>query len=390
MAVHLDRVDSRSRLKLRRDPYWQRLSEGRHIGYRRMTAGSPGTWLARRYDGERYHTRALGDFASQPDKQRYDAAKAAAEEWFAHMDQGGAVDPGTVRAACESYVEYLRREKGDAAADDAEGRFRRLVYGDAERSEPADPIARVELSKLTKVHVAAWRERLLKRGGAKASFNRNVTALRAALNMAKADSRVASDAAWTEKLKPIEGADAQRTLYLDRDARRALIACASEELKPLLQSLDLVPVRVGEIASARASDLDIRHRILRLVGKTGTRDLPLGAVAFAHFRECAKGKLPSAWLVGRADGSQWKKEAWRDQIKEAVTAAGLPSATVAYTLRHSVITDLVTGDPDNGRQPLDLFTVAQISGTSVAMIEKHYGKLRQEHARAALEALAKA
>ena len=49
-----------------------------------------------------------------------------------------------------------------------------------------------------------------------------------------------------------------------------------------------------------------------------------------------------------------------------------------YTLRHSVITDLVAAG-------LPLLTVAQISGTSAEMIEKHYGHLVRQ---AAVEALA--
>lgn len=68
-------------------------------------------------------------------------------------------------------------------------------------------------------------------------------------------------------------------------------------------------------------------------------------------------------------------------MKAAATAAGLDAAVTAYTLRHSVITDLVTGG-------LDLLTVAQLSGTSVLMIEKHYGHHRAEHAAAALAGLA--
>jgi hypothetical protein len=109
----------------------------------------------------------------------------------------------------------------------------------------------------------------------------------------------------------------------------------------------------------------------------------LSSEAASHFRECAKDKLPDAWLVSRANGNQWKKEAWRDEVKAAAAAAKLPAATVAYTIRHSVITDLMT------ETDLDIFTIAQISGTSVAMIEKHYGKLRQHRAKAALEKLAK-
>ena len=70
-------------------------------------------------------------------------------------------------------------------------------------------------------------------------------------------------------------------------------------------------------------------------------------------------------------------------MKTAAKLAGLPEATVAYTLRHSVVTDLVKGG-------LDLFHVAKLAGTSIAMIERHYGQQQNEHARKALERLANA
>jgi hypothetical protein len=46
-----------------------------------------------------------------------------------------------------------------------------------------------------------------------------------------------------------------------------------------------------------------------------------------------------------------------------------------------MLTDLVTGG-------LDLLTVAKVSGTSVKMIEQHYGHLQREHAKQALAKLA--
>jgi hypothetical protein len=58
----------------------------------------------------------------------------------------------------------------------------------------------------------------------------------------------------------------------------------------------------------------------------------------------------------------------------------LPPTTTACSLRHSVISDLV-------HDGLDLLTVAQISGTSVVMIERHYGHLRGEIAATALARL---
>ena len=69
------------------------------------------------------------------------------------------------------------------------------------------------------------------------------------------------------------------------------------------------------------------------------------------------------------------------QAKHA-KAAKLPLAATAYALRHSTITDLIV------LHRLDTMTVAQISGTSLPMIEKHYGHLLHDHAANALAGLA--
>jgi integrase len=382
----LDRVESRARLAARRDPYWHRLTQGRFIGFRRISAGTPGTWLARLYDGERYHYAPLGDFATLPDKARFDAAKAKAEEWFRHLDAGGSTEKTTVKAACESYVAKLRRERGEAAAKDAEGTFRRLVY--------PDPLARVELAKLKPPHVTGWRDRVInrkskpKQGEPKdlshTYFNRNLTPLRAALNLALDDGNVASAFAWSKALRPLklDGSEGRRKIYLDRAQRSRLLENASDELRPLLVSWSLLPLRPGEVPKCRVEHFDAKQRALQIpAGKTGARIIPLPPEAFAHFKDCAKGKLPSAWLVSRANGDPWDRFAWRDQMRDAVKAAKLPKAVCAYTLRHSTITDLMTAKDS------DVLTVARLSGTSIAMIEKHYGHLRREHARKALETL---
>jgi len=374
MSTNIDRVDVRARLKVRRDPYWKRLSQGRYVGFRRLTTSTPGSWLARFYDGESYHHKPLGDLGTLAEAQRYDAAKKAAEEWFHHLDLGGSTDRQTVKAACEAYVDKLKLESSEAASIDAKGRFMRLVY--------ADPVARVDLAKLAPRQIADWKKRVLERGGSRGTYNRNASALRAALNLAYERRNVASDHAWREELKPLENAAGRRNLYLDRAARRKLIEKASAELRPLLTTLALLPMRPGDPAKLRVEHLNAKQRTLSVpTGKTKAREVPLPSEALAHFKACAMGKLPGAWLISRADGGQWKKEAWRDEIKEAAKAAKLPSATCAYTLRHSAITDLMAGG-------LDIFTVAKISGTSVQMIEKHYGHLQREHARKGLEVLA--
>lgn len=370
----IEKVNWRAAAKARRAPYWKLHTKGRYVGWRKMTTGGAGTWLARAWDGASYPQKALGDFASLPENERYSAALKAAEAWFQHLDMGGSTTPQSVKAACEAYVDKLRIESGDVPASDAAGRLRRLVYD--------DPIAKVQLSKLTARHLADWKSRVLAEGGARSSYNRNSTSLRAALNLALARRDVASDHAWAEELKPLEGATARRTLYLDRTKRRQLVEKASDEARPLFRTLNMLPMRPGEVAALRVEHLKASQRTLEIpTGKAEARVIPLTTEAVTHFKALAKGKLPAAWLIARADGSQWKKEAWRDEIKAAARKAKLPMATVAYTLRHSVITDLVTGG-------LDLFTVAKLAGTSVVMIEKHYGHLQREHARSALEKLA--
>jgi site-specific recombinase XerD len=379
MGKRIDRVDARKNLTLRRDPYWQRLSQGRYVGFRKMTKGSEGTWLARAYSDAGYAYETLGDFATLPDNDRFDAAKKAAEAWFQHLDLGGSTQPHTVKAACESYLEKLKVERSEQAMKDTEGYFRRLVY--------SDPIAKILLSKLSKTHMAGWRERVLKHNDDRSSFNRNITPLRAALNLAHEQGKVGTDQAWLTALRPFSEQELEsqcerrRTGTLDREERRALVEGASDEARPLFKALAILPMRPGEVAALRVESLKAKERVLDIAGKTGRRTIPLSQEALAHFKECAKGKLPSAWLVSRADGSQWKKEAWRDEVKAAARKAKLPKATVAYTLRHSLITDLVVGG-------LDIFTVAKLAGTSVKMIEKHYGHLQREHARSALEKLA--
>ena len=237
----------RARLELRRDPYWQRLSEGRHVGFRRMTRGAPGTWLARFNNGEGYDYETLGDFATLPENERYDAAKKAAETWFQHLDMGGSTEPSSVKAACEAYVDKLKEENSQAASDDAKWRFQRLVYD--------DPIAKVQVAKLTTRHVADWKKRALGKVAKRISFDREASSLRAALNLALRRREVASDHAWREELKPLvkNGEKKRRELYLDRAERTKLIENASPEGRQFLTTLCLLPMRPGDPPSCSSS-----------------------------------------------------------------------------------------------------------------------------------------
>lgn len=378
----LTTVRTREKLAPRREPYWQRLAMGQFLGFRPSTIGKGGTWIARFYDPDtgRKPIRSLGDFGHLPPSDRHAAAAKEAREWFDHLSHGGSEDDVTIRQVCERYA---------AKRPDAATRFGRYVY--------ADPIASIKLRKLRKHHIEAWRGRLeampamvtrnktghaVTRARSVATVNRDMVPFRAALNEALERGEVATAHAWQSALKPAE-AKARRTLYLDKAERRALLAKLPEDAATFCRGLCLLPLRPGALAALTVADLDARTSTLTIERDkaNGDRRILLPAETATLVKAQAKGKLPLAPLFARADGKAWDKDAWKGPVKAAARAAGLPESATAYTLRHSTITDLVSGG-------LDLLTVAQISGTSVRMIEKHYGHLRSELAQAALAGLA--
>jgi integrase len=383
MAVDLSRVRDREALASRREPYWQRLKPGCFLGYRPAAKGGAGTWIARAYDEDQrgYRMQALGSFGDTISRDRFSVAKQAAETFCSEVERGGVADDPveTVKDACERWAK---------SRTEAEGRFARYVYD--------DPIAKVKLAKLRRSHVKAWRERLeaqpalvsRNKGGERvtrprspATINRDMAVLRTALGQVLPLGAPNTEAAWQEPLKPIKNAVKRRTLYLDRDQRRTLLAAADDEVEPFLRALCLLPLRPGAVAALTAGDYDCNTSELTVVkDKAGNgRRIVVPSTAAQLFAAQAKSKRSAAPLFMRAGGKAWDKETWKGPIAAAVKTAKLPTGATAYTLRHSVITDLVTAG-------LPLLTVAQISGTSAEMIERHYGHLSRH---AAVEALAR-
>lgn len=388
MAHKIETVSSRAKLVPRREPYWHRLRRGEYVGYRKLSKDSAGTWTARRRQDDGKQTfESLGTLEQEPPHARFDLAVASSNAWFQQVEsRGNSKDIHTVADACERYVTHLSESKSKATAADAMSRYRRWVLNHR--------IAALKLEALSRDDCRDFRRDLVNtpvtrtKSGvttdrSKDTVNRDVTALRAALNFAFAEGYVKSDFAWRETLKPFERAGKRRELYLDREQRQSLILSAPIDLGDFLRGLAILPLRPGALAALSVSSFDVRLSVLSVGkdkhGQDRKLKLPLG-IARLFERACAN-KTATLPIFTRADGRPWHKDAWKHPVKEAAAKAGLPAAVTAYTLRHSIITDLV-------HEGLDLLTVAQISGTSVAMIQDHYGHLRGEVAAAALEKVA--
>lgn len=337
-----------------------------------------GTWIARRQEDGMKQYRALGSFS---DDRAYDIAVDAANEWNKSLEQGASNKVVTIEEVCRFYVENLKVRKTAASAADAEGRFKRLVYG--------KKIGHIQLSKLRATDVKKWfnaqvdledddndDEDIRK---SKDSANRNLNSFKAALNLAMADAFVATDAGW-KSVTVFKDVGKRRTAFLDMDQRNALITNCPEDLNSLVKAMLLTAARPGELAKLTVGDFNKSQGTIYLDGKTGRRTTTISTVARQFFTGQSKDKLRNALLLPQANGKRWVKDDWKGVFKDAVKKAKLPLDTVMYTLRHVAISELIMGG-------MDSLLVARLAGTSVAMIEKHYGHLRHHETRQKLDAV---
>jgi integrase len=274
----------------------------------------------------------------------------------------------SVEAACQDYVEDRRSERNEACAHDAHKRFERTVYGTAFGQMPIERLLSADLKK--------WRQQT---GLSKSSQNRTMTALRAALNLAVQNRRVAAERRieWGS-VRQHKGVNRRRTLFLDIDQRRLLIRHAEGSVSDLIAGMMLTGARPGDLTAARCSQYDARTKSVTFTSKNAIRTVPLSNAAVTLFDRLAQHKGPHDLLFTRADGKPWAHSDWDELVRAAAGKAGLPAGVCLYTLRHSFITQALM----DGMTTLD---VARISGTSLAMIERHYGHLVMNAARERLE-----
>ena len=118
----IDTRSARSRLTLRREPYWTVISGGCALGYRRGSKG--GTWIARfRDDTGRQHYESLGaaDDVREPDGltvYSFSQAQELARTFFAQKGREIAGElaphqgPYTIEHAIKDYLKAYERKGG--------------------------------------------------------------------------------------------------------------------------------------------------------------------------------------------------------------------------------------------------------------------------------------
>ncbi|GAB3765092.1 hypothetical protein GCM10028796_21540 [Ramlibacter monticola] len=417
--MKLDTPSSRAALKAQRNPHWLKVRVNRFIGFRKMNAARPGTWMAKARINGQQKTELFGNLEGCIGDP-YERALELANKWFDQMDRTVVTDVKaadyTIHHALRDYLLAIteQRLKNKAADpqdkhDQAKRRFDLLVMPFVlQRDRAKVPAGQEVPEELRWTHIplvdlqpadfTEWRMWLRnlptdpKRSGRSkhgkersvASVNRDLASFRAALNLAARTHRLPRT--WTDALKrdgsePVAKSIASWKIIPVAD-RKKLVAKARElepAFVPFLVAHCIVPVRCGAFSHMTVSNFDQEHNLLT-VGRdkaNGGREVHIPAANGKDFAAACKGKPPAAPLFTDAGGKPWKAASWRRAFNRCRDAAGLDKRLTVYCLRHSRITDLV----DAGRPALE---IAKLAGTSVAMIEKHYFQMTADRQREAL------
>jgi integrase len=355
---------------VRREPYWQRLSEGAYLGFRR----GPDTWLIRLRgrDGKQQHS-SLGTGLD------FDDAKRQAEAWLAQCSNAPvrALKRDTVAAALDTYLSDLRRHERADAAKTAEGRFRTAFVYNRKQKRYTDPLAEQRLEEATQDDFLDWRDRL-RVGRLPRTVNRLVRAVSAGLNRAHRLGHVGNSVSWRFEHLPDDD-ESDTAVFLTPQQRAALIAAASPNAAAFLRGLELSGARPKELAGSTVKEFDgerlkLSHRKGR-PPKLRSRYVVLDEGGVAFFTSQSKDKLPSALLF--SDGAKpWRRDMWAHKVRAAIRAHNevaigperIPIEASAYCFRHARISELLQV------YGIDPLTVAAQTGTSLRMIERAYFK----------------
>jgi integrase len=361
-----------------------------HLGFQHWKNDQQGRWVLRRCIGGKYAVETIGiaDDRNPADGVHvlsYEQADAKAR----HL--AGAptakVQDLTVRQAMDRYITKLE-EQGKSAQNvrDATTRIRvhiLPILGD------------LIVSELTTEHLRPWLAAMAKapaqnrtRDGKlqfrpapvsddqirarRATANRVLTILKAALNHAYDEGHVASRDAWGRKLKPFRNVEVARVRYLTVAEAKRLINAADLEFRPLVHAALQTGARYGELAKLEVQDfnLDAGTVAIRHSKSGKMRHVTFTEEGVAFFRHHCTGHRGDELMFSHG-GKAWGKSCQAQPMRDAVQRARITPSIGFHGLRHTWASLAVM-------KGVPLIVVARNLGhRDTKMVEHHYGHLAQ-------------
>jgi integrase len=408
-TVRDSNLGSRSgRLSLtpRGKPYYRAIDPGLHVGYRKGRDG--GVWVMRRYVGNgayEVETIAVADDKADADGVAvldFKQAQARIRELHVkrtRVSQGLPAEDGpyTVERCIAKYLDWLDRHR--KSGRDARWRAEALIIPE---------LGNVPCAELTAGGLRKWRDkiideapRLRTRPGQtqqyrdidqaddealrrrKATANRTLTILKAALNAAWHDGTIPSDDAW-RRVEPFKEADAARVRYLTTEEARRLINAAEGEFRDLIRAALATGCRFGELAALQVQDFNPDVGTLHIRNSKAGKDrhVVLNKEGVELFTRLAAGRAGVELMLRKADGGRWGKSNQARPMAEACGRAKIEPAANFHCLRHTYASLAIMGrkvpktDGTEETIAAPLLVVARNLGhTDTRMVERHYGHL---------------
>lgn len=408
----LDTPTARAKISARGKPYFKAIGQGLHLGYRKGQAA--GKWVARVYNGTGGYiveTIATADDQTDADGSNvltfYQAQERARDVHKRLTGVGDAMGPYTVADALTDYLAHLEHKAKPTG--DANNRI-------AIHIRPA--LGHVEVAKLTAKQIRAWMTAIAEapprnrgKNGSdeisyretsgdeeskrrrRASTNRTLTVLKAALNRAWREGKVGSDKEW-RSVEPFEGADAARVRYLQVNEARRLINGCEPSFRKLVQAALQTGCRYGELCRLKVEDFnrDAGTLIIRRSKSGKARHVILTDEGAEFFGQLVAGRAGAELLLrnevrlarstgrGADDHGDWRPSEQVRGMAEACKRGKISPPIGFHGLRHTWASlAVMAGVP--------LMVVARNLGhADTRMVEKHYGHLSQSYMADAIKA----
>ena len=377
------------------------LSQGRALGYRKGSRG--GVWLARyKIEGFRKEEKlALADDILDAEGARvldFGQAQEKARTWFLtattlatgeHVNGRGGY---TVSQCCLDYLLHLERR---GAPDYRNAKYDLDAYA-------IPKLGAMQIARVTRPKLEQWRadiaasprrtnrkqndphiqteEDLRKR---RATANRIMRRLRAALNLALAEGRVhANPIAW--KVVPFENVEVARAVFLSEKEQRTFVkACAKEkEFQWLVRAGLYTGARYAELGRLCVADFNASAATLFIARSKGgqQRYVHLDHEAARFFGEVCSNRDMGETMFSRDVDEPWAKDSQKKPMRRACTFAGIKRFGF-HQLRHSAASRWIT-------LGVSLKVVAeQLGHVGTTMVERYYGHLASGHIAQTFRAL---
>jgi integrase len=257
-------------------------------------------------------------------------------------------------------------------------------------------LGRVRLSDLTAQQLAHWRDTLAEQPALKrtalgapqayreppatpaakrarrASVNRVLILLRAALNAAWRAGHVNDDSPW-RKVKPFSQTAAARPGYLSIEEAVRLINAADPDFRLLVRGALETGARYGELIALRCGDYQ-REKVHVAKSKSGkTRDIILSQQGAAFFDSITAGRGRNETMFRRADGLPWKPSQQARPMRDACDRAHIVPPVSFHSLRHTWASLAVMGG-----MPL-LLVARNLGHGDTTMVQHYYGHLAVDY-----------